>query len=175
MQSGNSRLGEIYAWFWSGFFCAKTNSGNPIKLDQNPTGQDFTYYGYSRNLDSETITKQRASENGSVDALLFIIPIIFLMIILISLFQYGLTLNTLNSSAVLIGRDIAREPEMSRTTARVQSLIEEHNLGVVDFHIMNVPIGDRVFIQLVLIGKTFKVGGLSITPSARSLTLHDSW
>jgi len=108
MQSGNSRLGEIYAWFWSGFFCAKTNSGNPIKLDQNPTGQDFTYYGYSRNLDSERITEQRASENGSVDALLFIIPIIFLMIILISLFQYGLTLNTLNSSAVLIVRDIAR-------------------------------------------------------------------
>ena len=175
MQSGNSRFGEVYAWFWSVFFCAKTNSGNPIKLDQNRAGQDSTYYGYSGNLDSETITEQRASENGSVDALLFIIPIIFLMIILISLFQYGLTLNTLNSSAVLIGRDIAREPEMSGTTARVQSLIEEHNLEVVDFHIMNVPIGNRVFIQLVLIGKTFKVGRFSITPSARSLTLQDSW
>jgi len=63
MQSGNSRFGEVYVWFWSVLFCAKTNSRNQIKLDQNPAGQGSTYYGYSGNLESETITEQRAREN----------------------------------------------------------------------------------------------------------------
>ncbi len=161
MQSGNCCSGDRHTWFWSAFSCTRVGCSDRRSFGRTSCRQKSS--------------EQRARENGSVDALILIIPIIFLMIILISLFQYGMTLNRLHSSAILIGREIAREPEISHSPTRSQSLIEGHNLGVVDFHVMHFPIGNRVFIQLVLVGRTFNVGGFSITPSARSLTLQDSW
>lgn len=117
----------------------------------------------------------RIQEQGSVDSLLFIVPTIFFVIVLISVLDIGLTLNRLNSSAIYIGRQIAREPEISHSISLTQSIIENHKVDVVDFHIMHVPIGNRVFVQLVLVGKPFMIGRHSFTPSGRSLTLQDLW
>jgi hypothetical protein len=97
------------------------------------------------------------------------------MIAILSLFQFALTVNKLNSSAILIGRELARDSGISHSLDRTQSLINSHDLDIKDFHVMHFPIGERVFLQLVLVGKDLRVGFFSVTPSARSLTLQDKW
>lgn len=97
------------------------------------------------------------------------------MIVVISMFQYGVSLGRLNSSAIYIGRELARDEEFSHSLERTQTLIDRHNLEIKDFHVMHFPIGARVFVQLVLVGKPIRVGWFSMTPSARSLTVQDEW
>ena len=96
-------------------------------------------------------------------------------IALYSFFQYGFTINYLESSAILIGRQIARESQAENLVILAEVLIEKEGINVDNFHVMRYPIGDREFIQLVLVGRTVRIGTLAFTPSARSLTVVDQW
>ena len=117
----------------------------------------------------------RTKEQGGVDALFLIVPTLILATSLYSLFQFGMAQNYLTSSATLVGRQLSREPDAQDLSALTQSIISSEKIRISDFHVMRFPIGNRIFIQLVLIGDSIRIGGLIATPSARSLTVMDQW
>ena len=114
-------------------------------------------------------------ESGAVDSFIILIPILFIATSLFSLFQYGVSQNELSSSATLVGRQIARQPNSDNLNDYAERIISHENLRVSDFHVMSYPMGNQIFIQLVLVGKPVRIGWTVLTPSARSLTLVDQW
>lgn len=114
-------------------------------------------------------------EGGFIDSFLILAPILLVTALLIFLFSYGLTLNSLSLSAKLVGRQIAREPQRPDLSALAEEAISREKIEVADFHVMRFPIGNQVFVQLVLIGRTKNFGWWTLTPSAKSLTLADQW
>lgn len=114
-------------------------------------------------------------EGGFIDSFLILAPILLVTAVLIFLFHYGLTLNSLSLSAKLVGRQIAREPQNPDLSAFAEEVISREKIEVSDFHVMRFPIGNQVFVQLVLIGRTKNFGWWTLTPSAKSLTLADQW
>lgn len=114
-------------------------------------------------------------ESGTVDSFFILIPILFIATSLFSLFQYGVSQNELSSSATLVGRQIARQSNSDNLNEYAERIISQENLRVSDFHLMRYPIGNQIFIQLVLVGKPVRIGWTVLTPSARSLTLVDQW
>jgi hypothetical protein len=112
-------------------------------------------------------------ETGAVDSFFILIPLLLIATTLLALFQYGVSQNELTSRAILVGRELARYSDTEDFTAFTQEIISRDNLGVTDFHVLRYPIGNRTFIQLVLVGKPVPIGWTRVTPSARSLTLVD--
>ena len=119
--------------------------------------------------------KVNNGELGSVDSTLLLIPTLLVAIAFYSLFQYGFTINYLHSNAIMIGRQIAREPRVENLNLFADALIKKEGVSATDFHVMRYPIGSRVFVQLVLVGRSLRVGPITLTPSARSLTVVDQW
>jgi len=114
-------------------------------------------------------------ERGSVDSHLVLIPTLLIAIALFTCFQYGLSINYLHSSAVFVGRQIAREPWNEEPSKLVEQILRQEGIVVQDFHLMRYPIGNRVFLHLVFAGKPIRLGTATFTPSARSLTVLDQW
>lgn len=119
--------------------------------------------------------KQANADTGSVDFILILVPILIISITLFGLFQYGLAVNTLTHKAILIGRQLARFPEADNLERLTESELSALDVEVSDFHVMRYTLGNRVFIQLVLVGKTILSGITNVTPSGKSLTPVDNW
>ena len=121
------------------------------------------------------------SEEGSVDSFLLIAPLMVVVLLLFGLFHYGLAVNEMTNIATLMGRELARDPYAKSIEALAQEKIRELNgrggqsAALSDFHVMYISMGGRTFLQLVLIGKGFKVGPFLVQPSSKSLTLVDDW
>jgi hypothetical protein len=114
-------------------------------------------------------------ESGAVDSFFMLIPILILVTSLFALFRFGLNQNELSSSATLIGRQITRQPNVENLTELTERVISRENLRIADFHVMRYPIGNQLFVQLVLVGEPIRIGWSALTPTARSLTLVDQW
>ena len=114
-------------------------------------------------------------ERGSVDSYLVLIPTLLIAIALYSCFQYGFSVNYLNSSAIFVGRQIARDPNNEEPARLVEQILKREGIEAQSFHVMRYPIGDRVFLHLLLVGKPIRLGPATLTPSARSLTVLDQW
>lgn len=115
------------------------------------------------------------TETGSVDSFLMLMPIILLSIMLFGLFQYGLVVNTLTNDAILIGRQLARSASGDNLESSAKRTILAQKLEVSDVHLMRFNLGNRVFLQLILVGRTFAIGPFQMTPSGKSITPVDFW
>jgi hypothetical protein len=116
-----------------------------------------------------------AQEEGSIESFLVLIPILLTSVVVLSLFQYGITSNALAGEAMLVGRALARYPESADFEELTEQVLQRQGIKVSDFHVMRIVLGKRVFIQLTLVGKKLSIGSYSIAPSGKSLTLIDSW
>ena len=114
-------------------------------------------------------------EVGNVDTLFLLVPTVLVATIILGLFQYGQTTNSLALSADMVSRQIARHPGSLNLISLTGNIIQKENLPIKDFHVLRFPVGNRVFIQLVLVGEEKKIWWMRVTPSARSLVVEDKW
>ena len=119
------------------------------------------------------IPNKEYDEAGFSEYALVMIPIIFLFISALSVFQYGIQVNTLTNDSILIGRELARIPKFANEEVLTAQIIENHNLEIDDFHIMRYKIGNREFLQTTLIGRTLSFGIFNIRAAGKSTTLVD--
>ena len=129
-------------------------------------------------MKSRVLTKSAVedlSESGVVDFVFILMPIMICTFSLIAMFQYGLAVNTLTHNSVMIGRELARFPDIENLEALTESKIRDSHIEISDYHVMRYSLGDHVFIQLILVGKPLRLGPSTITPSGKSLTPADSW
>jgi hypothetical protein len=115
------------------------------------------------------------SERGSTEALLVLVPTCLLVVTLFALIQYGAAANYLASSSTLIGRQLARNPEVYDLERLALEEVQQNKITVSDFHVMRIPLGKKIFIQTILVGRKINFGPFSVAPYGRSLTLVDSW
>ena len=104
-----------------------------------------------------------------------LLPICLLVVTLFAIIQYGAATNSLVSASTLVGRQLARYPEVYDLESLAEEHLQRFDISISDFHVMRVVLGNRVFIQTILVGKKINVGSFSVAPSGRSLTLVDSW
>jgi len=102
-------------------------------------------------------------------------PTVLVATIIFGLFQYGQTTNSLALSANMVSRQIARHPGSLNLISLTESIIQRENLPIKDFHVLRFRVGNRVFIQLILVGEEKKIWWMRVTPSARSLVVEDKW
>lgn len=114
-------------------------------------------------------------EEGSVDSFLLIAPLMLAGLLLFGVFQYALSVNHLTSTATFIGRQIAREPHAENLDSLVSAKLRGIASEVSDFHVMRMKLGERTFIQLVVLGSAMSIGPIRVQPSGKSLTLQDDW
>ena len=133
-------------------------------------------FGFESGFESASGWGTQANvDTGSVDFVLILVPILVISITLFGLFQYGLAVNTLTHQAILIGRQLAKFPDVDNLEMLTESRLSASDVEVSDFHVMRYTLGNRVFIQLVLVGKTILSGITNVTPSGKSLTPVDNW
>lgn len=130
---------------------------------------------YGRLRIRRSTEKKFSHEAGSIDSLLLLGPLLSVMLILFGLLQYGLSVNELNHTAALIGRQVAREPYSIEVVRLVTQKLQSQNVKVTDFHVMQIGLGNRTFIQLVLVGGKIRIGPIQVQPSGKSVILLDNW
>ena len=118
-------------------------------------------------------SNKKYREAGFSESALVMIPIMFVFISALTVFQYGIQVNTLTNDSILIGRELARIPKFTNEEVFTAQIIENHKLKIDDVHIMRYKIGTREFLQTTLIGRPLSFGIFNIRAAGKSTTLVD--
>lgn len=153
--------------------CSESECGVPESGRERPaSGRKRRESGRER---PESGRERPESERGAVDSFLVFTPILLTMILVFALFDYGASTNELTNQAILVGRQLARYPDSSDLETLTEEVLVRQGINVSDFHVMRITLGNRIFIQLTLIGRKFDFGRYGVAPAGKSLTLVDYW